>query len=113
MLFNKTRQYNINVSIKTSFSSIGHDKSKLQKQISKLHILTAVTIKISNLFICFCNLAMLTVNDTFYGWMWLKFKHNIILCVKQHTRVLFILQLDLQVRKKPNNLILVSPENRK
>ena len=56
---------------------------------------------------------MLTVNDKFYGWMWLKFKHNIILYVKQHTRVLFILQLDSQVRKKNLNLILVSPENRK
>ena len=40
MLFNKTRQYNIQIfEEKKSFSSIGQDKSRLQKQI-KLLILT-------------------------------------------------------------------------
>ena len=33
-----------NISIKMSFSSIGQDKSKLQKQISKLLILTATAV---------------------------------------------------------------------
>ena len=41
MLFNKTRQDNTicKISIKLSFSSIEQDKSKLQKQVKKLHSL--------------------------------------------------------------------------
>ena len=39
MLFDKTRQYNIQISIKLSFSSIGQENSKLLKQISKVLIL--------------------------------------------------------------------------
>ena len=40
MLFIKTIQYTIFLYIKLSFLSIGQKKSKLQKQISKLLILT-------------------------------------------------------------------------
>ena len=62
MIYYKTTQHNRQILNFLFFSSIGQDKSKLQKQKSKLHItiLIFVVVKlpfhnISNIFICFCS----------------------------------------------------------